>query len=472
MSRRCIIAACAALGLASLTPLNVAAQGAPVSGTADTSYLDLASLVRTGLVLNLRLRGALAETEGIATFARSVRAPFDPNIGLGTDADAGAIGGQMGGLLPTGARYLLGSVAPVPLPGEPVFQNAIVASLTQPLLRGIGPQSVGRDVRAADEGVRAAFLRMERARDEVAVEIAVSYAVLVERHRQEAISARSVRRAQELLDAYTALHALERISRVDLITAELGVASRRAALLAAERDRRAAEDALVFAVYGARAASMLAQDGTALMPRDSCARLPEMLALEQATASALAERPDVDAARHELTRARYRRQFARNAALPALDVTGAVSRPLTDRGNLADPSTQEWFLGVTLSRPLRNVGATADRERALANEQRAAIALEELENAVRGEVRAALRDLSLGRQQAELAAEAARLANAQYAGERERLDLGLSDIFRLLQYDEQVARVEQADARAQLALAVAGLQYRIAAGRVANQLDR
>lgn len=246
----------------------------------------------------------------------------------------------------------------------------------------------------------------------------------------------------------------------------------RAALLAAERDRRGAEDALVFAVYGSRASAMLAQEGTALVPRDSSAMLPEVPTLEEATTRALAERPDVDAARHEMASARYRTLFARNAGLPALDVTGAVSRPITAGGGIADASLPEWFVGVTLSRPLRNVGAGAERERALAAERRAEISLVELENAVRAEVRAAMRDLTLGRQQAALAGEAARLANAQYAGERERLDPGLSDIFRLLQYEEQVARVEQTEARAQLALAAAGIQYRIAAGRVARQLER
>jgi outer membrane protein TolC len=475
-SRRWQRAGCLGLMLPILSTMAGAQTGSVAleARSRDTTYLDLAMLVRTGLGQNLQLRAVEAETRAASTFTLATRSRFDPVLGLGGDSERAAVGGQLSGLLPSGARYLLGSVAPAPVPGEPIFPDALVASVTQPLLRGFGPRSALSAVKATDEGVSAFLSRLQRTRDEVAADIAVAYAVLVERHRQEAIAMRSLRRAEELYEAYAALHALDQITRLDLITAQLGVESRRASLLSFERERREAEDALVFTAYGSRAVAMLAKDGEVLMPGDTAALLPMVSTSEEATVLALGARPDVEAARREIASARYRSQVGRNALLPALDLTTSAIRPLQDEvtgGQTADGRSTEWIIGVTLSRPVRNAAASAERQRLRAMEQSAEIGLSAIENQVRAEVRAALRDLAIGREQAAIAATASRLANEQYAGERERLALGLSDLFRVLQYDEQVARVEHAEASAWLALAAAGVRFRIATGRVAEQLQ-
>lgn len=457
------------IALSGAAPARAAAQ---LGARADTVAVGLAELVRVAMMDNLRLRAAYAEVRGTATAARATRSRYDPIFNLGTDSDAGSVGGQVVGLLPTGASYLVGSVAPSTLPGEPIYPNAIVASVSQPLLRGLGFKSARPAIRAVDAGIAASRERLVRARAEVSVEIGLSYALLVERHRQEAIVARSLLRAEELRDAYTELHRLEKITEIDLITAQLGVASRQASLLEVRRDRREAEDALVFAVYGARAPTVFARGEAVLMPTDTAVvatTLDALDALDAATDRAIAARPDVVAARHDTERARLQVEYARNASLPTLNISAALTSTKLEQvgvsnGLRRDSRVEEWSVGLVMSRPLRNSGASAERERAAAQLAEAEVALLEAENAVRAEVRAAYRDIELGREQVALAAEASRLARRQYDGERERLTLGLTDLFRVLQYEEQVSRVERAEASARLSYAASVLRLELALG--------
>ena len=84
---------------------------------------------------------------------------------------------------------------------------------------------------------------------------------------------------------------------------------------------------------------------------------------------------------------------------------------------------------------------------------------------MRQEVRAAVRDITLAREQVTIADSASNLARDQYRMENERLKLGLSDIFRVLQYEEQVGTVERAEAEAWLAYATAVVRYWLAMGK-------
>jgi outer membrane protein TolC len=213
------------------------------------------------------------------------------------------------------------------------------------------------------------------------------------------------------------------------------------------------------------------------VPVDTSFGTVALPALDDAISGALERRGDVEAARRSVERSRYQAQYARNASLPSFDVSAAVSATRLDslgRTRFVDGRSREteWFIGLEFSRPLLNSGARADVERAAAVEQQSALALVDAENAVRADVRAAFRDIALGREHARLATEAAQLARRQFDGERARLDLGLTDIFRVLQYEEQVAQVERAEVSAWLALTAANIRYRTAVGDAVQEYSR
>jgi outer membrane protein TolC len=174
-----------------------------------------------------------------------------------------------------------------------------------------------------------------------------------------------------------------------------------------------------------------------------------------------------------MARTRYQSAYSRNAKLPALNLFGALTSTLDDslrrplNAGVFDGRRTEWTVGIELSRSLGNTNARADAERASAAEARAAIGVSDAENIARADVRAGYRDIGLRREHVRIAGEAADLARRQYDGERARLELGLTDIFRVLQYDDQRAEVEHAEATAWLALASSIVQYQSAMGNIA-----
>ncbi|MEP6831779.1 MAG: TolC family protein [Gemmatimonas sp.] len=426
-------------------------------------------LVRVALAENLRLRLVTAETRGIKSEARAARSPFDPLLGVSASSGDQRFGALVAGVLPTGAEYA-GTYARTSqsgfLPGANIFQ----AAFRQPILRGFGFASLRNTIRSTDEAVAAAESRLAQARIDIVAVVGTLYARLIESHQQEAVHARSLVRAEELGAAYDELRRLDKITEVDLITAQLGVTTRRGELLSARRTRQEAQDNLVAAVYGARASARFPSDAVVLMPQDG---VPVIAAasLDEAMAAAIANRADVEAARRQLAQVRLLESVARNALLPSLDFSALlsnsrsdVSNPLTDFGERAIAGKTMARVGLSLSQPLLNIGRSADRERAAAAVEYARVALSDAENVVGVEVRAAYRDITTDRELVRLAAESSELARRQYDGERARLDLGLTDIFRVLQVNDQVAKVEQLEASARLSLATAYTRLRAVIG--------
>jgi len=446
---------------------SVAAQG---QRSGDTVRVKLDDLARSSLRHDSRLAAASADVETALSFITSARSPMDPSFSI--VGDRSAVGGQLSGFLPTGGLYLLGSPS---TSASAASKHALAASFSQPLLRGVGYGSLSAATQSAREGTAAARSRLTAFQDAVVTEVAIAYRVLTAQQRQEAIAARSLARAQELLAAYSELRTLGKITEVELNTARLAVASRRATMLAERRDRQNAQDALIFLAYGDVAAAALVGDDVTLAPTDTVLGLTDLPTLDTATARALRLRPDVAASRSVVTQLEQQRRYVRNSGLPTLDLSTAFTSSLVDSAKrvLSGSARQtDWTVGLVFSRPILNSASGADAQRIAASELRARYRLIDAENNARAEIRAAFRDIGLGRERMALATEAAGLARDAYAGERARLDLGLTDIFRVLQYEDQVAQVERAEAGAWLALATATDRYRGAIGGAAERYAR
>jgi outer membrane protein TolC len=85
-------------------------------------------------------------------------------------------------------------------------------------------------------------------------------------------------------------------------------------------------------------------------------------------------------------------------------------------------------------------------------------------NAVRAEVREALRALQTERDRYLRAGDAARLGEREYAAAAEGARLGLVTTFQLLLYEDQLAQARLLVSQARFALEDAGTQYRLAVG--------
>lgn len=381
--------------------------------------------------------------------------PWGTELGLGVESGTGVAG--------------LGGLVVDPVTGLPTGHvgSAVSFSLSQPLLEGLGTRDA--DARAAAALRDAAVAGLGRARERLVADVERAYWELAEAEAVQAVLQRSLEIAEALLFRNEQLADRELVPAVDVITARGGVALRRANLVSARRRRLDASDALVYRVWGDAAADRLLRSPSPLktVPVDvgPLSAVDADLAIE---ARALDARLEVVAARAALRAAEEVRRAARRAVLPSLRLTGSVSSfaaaPSYHRAFQALGGPPSWSVGLSFAQPLlnrrdRGLGATAD----LALELRR-IDLALAENTVRAEVRSALRGVRAEEERLTAAEEAAAQARLQLQAERQRLDLGLGDTFRLLETEENGVQAELERVRALYDLARAVTAYRLATG--------
>jgi len=341
-------------------------------------------------------------------------------------------------------------------------------SVRQPLLEGFGTRNA--ELRAARALEEAAALDLRRSRNSLAAAVEMAYWALAETEAVQAVLQRSLEIAEALLFRNQQLAERQLLTQVDVITARSGVALRRAGFISAQRARLDAAESLVFLVWGDGASQHLSQVGgpakTSAGTSDETPSLSTGLAEDELRA--LDGREDVEAARVRVRSAEEILRAARRGVLPSLDFEGSLFSRSIGGGYGSSlevlGGSPSWSFGLSLSQPLFN-----RRDRGLAMEATLVTELRRLElslvvNSVRLEVRGARRGVEAGRNRLEAAADAASSARAQLEAERQRLDLGLGDSFRLLQVEENAAQAEMEWVRARSDLARAATRYRLALG--------
>ena len=151
--------------------------------------------------------------------------------------------------------------------------------------------------------------------------------------------------------------------------------------------------------------------------------------------------------------------------MPSLDLDGAIGYNGTDRtygtafNRLTEPDGYNWQLGLSVSVPW---GLHADRARhrsAQASLRQEQDYLQQLEQNLLAQVRAAVRAVDTNRQSVEIYSKATELADHQYELELARFKAGLSTSRQVLQTqdDLEAARLNELSARVNLRGAVANL---------------
>ncbi|NIM48268.1 MAG: TolC family protein [Gemmatimonadales bacterium] len=460
----------------------------------DTVTVSLPELVDAALEHALTLRGGRLNVTVAEAGVLSARSTFDPLLQANADLDRSGVSGSspgpfeftsrgrklttgVAGTLPISTQYSVSLNSTFRSPqtdatGNPLgeYDNTLSVALTQPLLRGFGSAGGAAQLAAAGRSLQAAEARLTRLVEETIATVEIRYWTLAQTEEAEAVAAQSLERAQILLQRNEELRRLDKINEVALITSQVGVATRRNSLLQATQRRQDALDDLVFFVYGAGAAARLRALGVFIQTDRAPVQIPRLPALDGAIATALVERNDLVAARQDAEAIHISARVSGNALLPTLNLTAAYTATVNNAdairfsaGAIGTQSTG-WSVGASALFPLFNSQARATHRElnSLADQQDFAVL--SVENVVRNDVRQTMRGIEIGTQSLAVADSALRLALRQYDMERQRLELGLSESFRLLQFEDQVANSETAEIAARYALAIAVTRYQLAAG--------
>jgi outer membrane protein len=368
---------------------------------------------------------------------------------------------------------------------NPSISTGINLSITQPLLQNRGNLQLRVPLTIARTQLR---IVSEQSQAQIANTIANAAA-----QYWEAIRARdSIRVAEQSLDLAQKSYERDRkaldlgaISKLDILPSQSQVAQRKLDLIQARYFYKQSLDGLR-RLIGADLKPNTIDIEMAL--QDDPAALPpgfQPLALDQATAKALHDRPELSAANRRVAIDELNARVARNSLLPRLDLnvsaggtglggnqvpvvlplgmgaTNFVPGGLGDSlGQLFSFSSPYYGFGVTLGIPVKSSAARANLSDSLVNRVRDRYTGRQMEQQIILDVKTANSQLELAQASVDASKLSQELARQNVDAEQEKYQLGTVTAFELLTAQSQLATSESSVVNAYVNYQKAVVAYR------------
>jgi outer membrane protein len=356
------------------------------------------------------------------------------------------------GSLQTGTRYELsvfdtltsGTLAP-----SGIHTGTSSLTLTQPLLKDFGRSNTVA-IRVARKDRAIAIEQTAGRVMDIVSDVSRAYYELVFAIEDHAAKLEDLQRAKALLADNRTRVEVGVMSPLDVTQAEAGSAEREEAVIVSERAVIERENALKRLI----ASDVMTLNGVALRPAEALPDEPVATDAAESTRVALAGRPDLKQARHEVERRNLLRAFTRNQSLPEVNLE--TSYGLNARGdnarefatNLSALDHPAWSVGLTATMPLGNRQADAAYRIARLEEERAGLTLRRLEQDIIVQVDNAVGQVQTNGKRVEATRVARRLAEESFKAEENKLRAGASTSFLVLQAQSQLAAARSAEIRA------------------------
>ncbi len=313
-------------------------------------------------------------------------------------------------------------------------------AMSQPLLRGFGPNATYYDLRNA----RRQRERQERAfavqRQTLAVAVARAYYAVVRQRALMGVSRQSLLRTKGLREASEARMQVGLASKLDVFRAELQASQTEDALVQAQASLDESKEtfrALLGLPPGEPvepAASALGEAAIELVP------------LEELVATAVSHRPELQEARDQIDDARRTASLARQNLLPQLDLTVAVSRlgfgP--NFGDSFDAADTQVNVFLSTSYPFERSADRANKAISELGVEAQRRALRQREQDVEAEVRSAVRNIERIRKSVELQRKSVEFAEQQLRLASLRYQRGLASNFDIVEAEGSLVTARSA----------------------------
>jgi outer membrane protein TolC len=357
---------------------------------------------------------------------------------------------------------------------NPVYGSDVALIVTQPLLRGAGTAYNRSLIERSRLGVDIARLNFKSSVLQVIRDTEAAYFNLVFAREQLVVKKHSLALAERLFEENKTRKLTGVATDLDVLSAEVGIATAHNGVVIAEQGVRNSEDALLALIGQFEFDSDLGV--VAISPYQEPSPsfdLSYKLAREN--------QPDYLATQTSIKQLELDAANAKNAARPTLNLGGSIGYSGVDRSyrgaadNLPNGEARSWGLDLSLRVPW---GLHADRARhrsALASLRQQESRLQLIEQQLLVQVRSAVRAVDTNQQSVEINRQGTQLATRQYELELARFKAGLSTSRQVLQVqdDLETARVNQLLAEVNLRIAIANLhqlesssleKYRISVG--------
>jgi len=358
---------------------------------------------------------------------------------------------------------------------NPAYRTYLVLDLTQPLLRGAGSESNTANLRISrqqEKQTRFQFLnqaqRLSNKVERTYYLLSLAHEIL--RHRIE-----SRHLAQGLLGGNRRKFKAGVVPITEVQEAQTAVASRDEKIILAQQQMETVSNQLKD-LLEVRSGDPLYM--STIRPQELAGPRQPFPDLPQAMGVALKHRPDLLRQKVEMDKLDIRLAYLDNQRLPRVDLaaslavnglagteTGVGSAAGNPYGggyadswnSMADGDGYNWFVGLKLSYPLGNREANSRYRVAGWQRKRALYHLKRLEGTTETELKNALVTLRRSLERVRVAERFQQLAETNLSQEMRRLDEGLTDTFRILDFQNSVI-----EARIRKALALTDLNQGLA----------
>lgn len=317
----------------------------------------------------------------------------------------------------------------------------ITLEFAQPLLKGGGTAVGSADLVTARRMEQIGFLSFKSAIIEIVTQTIYAYRNLIRSMRAVEISERSLQRARDLLAVNRVLIDTGRMAEHEIIQSEANIAERELNLI---ETRDALNDSRLALI------DILEIDSrTRIRPTETLQVDAQTHDADMGVALALQNRPDYLQSQLSKENAETALLVADNARWWELNLTSSANfmhsgRSLSEAYSRFD---DDYRVRLSLNIPLgvNADGLRRDQQRAWFSLQQSKLRIAELYQSIDIEVRAGVRDVEVQFRHVALARQARELAERKLEIERIKLNSGLSTNFRLVEFEDDLVRSQNAE---------------------------
>lgn len=355
---------------------------------------------------------------------------------------------------------------------NPRFGSTLTFDFTQPLLKDFGWNVSRQQILIARNNLAISESDLETALMTTLYQVEAAYWTLAYSIDNLEVGRRSLQLAKDLLEKNRRSVEVGQLAPIEILSAQAEVATREADILQAEAQVKNAEDQMKTLLNLSPEEDKAA---ASIIPKDRPVLPERKISLDEALATALANRPDLRSTRIGLKNQELNVSYARNQLLPGLNLTasywspgvsgtqivylngnplsGIVLRtiPGGSKASLKDAFNfkyNNWSVGLTLSVPFNNILSRAALTQARLDMKQALLDLKNKEQQVFLEIKTAVRAVETNAKRVQAYKVARELAEQKLAGEEEKLKVGLSTNYLVLQYQRDLATARSTELKA------------------------
>lgn len=347
---------------------------------------------------------------------------------------------------------------------NPRYGSTLRINFSQPLLKDFGFRVSRREIIVAQHNRDISEENFQKLLEDTIYSVESIYWNLVYSRENLKVRQQSLKLAQELLEKNKIEIEAGTLPPIERLTAEAEVSTRQADIIEAEAMVKNYEDQLKTVMN--LAAEIKDVKNVSLIPTDSPETQKREISFEEALATALQRRPDLLASRIDLDNKQFNLSYARNQLLPDIRlqfsywspgisgdqilykdnnaltgvIIGRIPGKRTDA--LKDAINfrfRNWSAGITLSVPLNSIFTHAYYAQAKLSLAQAKMRFKNQEQQLSLEISNVVRAVETNYQRAQAYRAARELAQKKLEAEQEKLKVGMSTNYLVLQYQRDLA---------------------------------